>query len=488
MKKSNAYELQAVLRTDFQAFFERVFMTLNPTETYLDNWAQQVVAHHLNLCAERKITRLLILISPRSSKSLMASVAFPAYLFGRDPSTKVITASYSQDLSTKFSNYTRSIIKSDWFKQLFPHTVISQYKDTQSDFETTKHGVRYATSVEGALTGLGADFIIIDDPLKANEANSESARKKVIEWFKNTVRTRLNNPKHGVIIVVMQRLHVDDLAGHLIEQGGWTVLEIPAIAENDTVYQLGNGKTHTYKAGELFHPERLGQKELDELRNNMGTAAFYAQYQQAPIPPAGNIFKWEWFKQIDKPPEFSELVMSVDVAASTNGNYSAFTVWGHRDGNWYLIAVYRDKLELPAVRQRLLDLDKKYRPDLVIVDGVGVGYGLYQELRAQGFLHVEKTSGTGKIVDAHAILPMIEGGRVSVLKNCPGLAEFRNEVIAFPDGKHDDQVDSMVQMLLREPGAIRFAKRHKRPERKHVPTNGPKSTIFSIGPRGVVYY
>jgi hypothetical protein len=127
--------------------------------------------------------------------------------------------------------------------------------------DRTKHGVRYATSVEGALTGWGSDFIIIDDPLKANEANSESARKKVNEWFNNAVLTRLNNPKHGVIIVVMQRLHVDDLAGHLIEQGGWTVLKIPAIAETDTIYQLGNGKTHTYKAGELLHPERLGQKE-----------------------------------------------------------------------------------------------------------------------------------------------------------------------------------------------------------------------------------
>ena len=290
----------------------------------------------------------------------------------------------------------------------------------------------------------------------------------------------------------MQRLHVDDLAGHLIEQGGWTVLEIPAIAENDTVYQLGNGKTHTYKAGELFHPERLGQKEFDELRNNMGTAAFYAQYQQAPIPPAGNIFKWEWFKQTDQPPEFSEIVMSVDVAASINGNYSAFTVWGHRDGSWYLIAVYRHKLELPAVRQRLLDLDKKYRPDLVVVDGVGVGYGLFQELRAQGFLHVEKTNGTGKIVDAHAILPMIEGGRVSILANCPGLADFRNEVIAFPDGKYDDQVDSMVQMLRREPGVIRKANQFKRPERAHVKSKPQylKASLILIeaGPRRLFRY
>ena len=165
-------------------------------------------------------------------------------------------------------------------------------------------------------------------------------------------------------------------------------------------------------------------------------------------------------------------------------------MWGHRDGSWYLTAVYRHKLELPAVRQRLLDLDKKYRPDLIVVDGVGVGRGLAQELRNQGFRHLEVVNGKSKIVDAHTILPMIEGGRVSILANCPGLAEFRDEVIAFPDGKYDDQVDSMVQMLRLEDGAIRFSRRHKRPEREHVPTNGPKykSTISSIGPRGVVHY
>jgi hypothetical protein len=300
MKMYTAYDLQAVLRTDFQAFSERAFMTLNPTETFLDNWSLQVIAHHLNLCARREIRRLLILVPPRSLKSMMASVAFPAYLLGRDPSTKVIAISYSHDLSKKFSNDTRSIIKSNWYSELFPHTRISQYKDTQSDFETTKHGARFATSVEGALTGLGSDFIIIDDPLKANEANSESARKNVNEWHDNSVLSRLNDPKLGVVIVVMQRHHVDDLAGHLIEQGGWTVLKIPAFAETDTVYQLSNGKTYTYRAGEFLHPARLGQKELDERRNSMGTAAFYAQYQQAPIPPAGNIFKWEWKKLAPK--------------------------------------------------------------------------------------------------------------------------------------------------------------------------------------------
>jgi predicted phage terminase large subunit-like protein len=459
----------AALRTDFQAFFERAFMTLNPTETFHDNWSLQAIAHHLNLCASRKIKRLLILVTPRSSKSTMASVAFPAYLLGRDPSTKIIAVSYSSDLSTDLSNKTRSVMKSDWYRETFPHTEISKYKDTQSQFETTAQGVRYATSIEGPLTGLGSDFIIIDDPLKANEANSENARKKVNEWFNSTVLTRLNNPMEGVIIVVMQRLHVDDLAGHLIGQGGWTVLQIPARAETDTVYHLGNGKTYTYKAGELLHPARLGQKELDELRNNMGTAAFYAQYQQQPIPPSGNLFDWKWFKTYETTPEFSELFMSVDVAGTENGgNYTAVTIWGHRDRRWFFCAAHRFRFDLPKVRQMICKLDQDYQPDLIVIDEVGLGRGLKQELIYQGFKHVVGAKGKGKVVDAEEIAPMIEAGRVLVPHTAPGLSEFRDEIIRFPNGKHCDQVDSMVQLLRRGGVAVNRAQAHKRPERKNV--------------------
>jgi len=400
----------------------------------------------------------------------MASVAFPAYLLGRDPSAKVIAASYSNDLATKFSNDTRSIIRSDWYRELFQKTLISPQKDTQTIFETTAHGARYATSVDGPLTGFGSDFIIIDDPLKANEAISESARTRVNEWFDNTVLSRLNEPKLGVVIVVMQRLHVDDLAGHLIEKGGWTVLKIPARSEVDTDYEIDRGKTHTFKAGELLHPERLGQKELDERRSSMGTAAFCAQYMQDPTPQAGNIFKWDWFKTYDDShPEFSEVFLSVDVASTFGGgNYSAFTLWGHRDDIWYFVAAHRAQLELPAVRAKLFQLDKQYEPDLVVIDGIGIGRGLIQELRSQGFTHVTKTSGKGKQVDAEAVAPMVEVGRVLIPRTAPGLTEFRDEVIAFPNGKYCDQVDSMVQLLVNARNAINYARRYKRPARKHI--------------------
>jgi len=474
--------LAAVLRNDFQAFSEQAFVTLNPSDIYQDNWSLQVIAQHLNRCARREITRLIILVPPRSLKSHMATVAFPAYLLGRNPSTEVIAASYGNDLATKFSNDTRSIMKSDWYQELFLHTRISTEKDTQTLFETTAYGARYATSVAGPLTGRGADFIIIDDPLKANDANSESARKRTNEWFDSTVFTRLNDPKQGVIILVMQRLHVDDLAGHLIEQGGWTVLKLPARAEVDVAYEIDDGKAYTLKAGELLHPARLGQQELDERRRSMGTAAFYAQYMQEPIPPAGNVFNWAWFKTYgDDHPEFSELFLSVDVAATAGGgNYSAFTVWGHRESIWYFVAAYRVQSELPAVRAKLLQLDQNYQPDLVVIDGTGIGRALVQELKSQGFKHITPAGGKGKVVDAESILPMIETGRVRIPNTAPGLSDFRDEVIAFPNGKYCDQVDSMVQLLVAGNKAVNFASRFKRPKRRHLKSTSARLDVKVI--------
>jgi predicted phage terminase large subunit-like protein len=468
--------LEAAIRNDFLAFFEKVFGSLNPAENYCPNWHVEAIAHKLNQCAERKIKRLLIVIPPRSLKSTMVSIAFPAFLLGRDPTVKIIAASYNQDLANKFSNDTRSIMSEAWYQQTFTDTRL--LRDTQSFSETTQHGIRFSTSVAGPMTGVGADFIIIDDPIKPSDINSEPARKAANDWFDQTVSTRLNAPNEGVIIVVMQRLHVDDLAGHLLEQGGWEILRIPAIAEESMEHEIGPNQHITRKAGDLLQPSRLDRKKLDELRSTMGTSAFYAQYQQAPIPPSGNLFDWNWFVTYKTHPEFSEVIMSVDVAAThAAGDYSAITVWGRRDGKYYLVAVHRFRLELPLVRAKIVAYDKHYRPDAIVLDGVGIGRGLAQDLRHQGMRHVGNVDGKGKESDAYEAAPLIEGGRVLVPVSCPGLEEFRNEVVAFPNGKYDDQVDSMVQFLVHARRCVSYARRFKRPERKGIKSLEPQLKI-----------
>jgi predicted phage terminase large subunit-like protein len=470
--------LDAALRSDLLAFFEKAFASLNPAENYCTNWHVDAIAHKLNQCAQGKLRRLVILMPPRTLKSTMVSVAFTAFVLGREPAKKIICASYNQDLANKFSNDTRSLMNEPWYHKAFPKTIISPSKDTQSHFETTQHGMRFATSVGGALTGVGSDIIIIDDPIKASDSNSELARKAANDWFDQTVSTRLDDPSNGVIIVVMQRLHVDDLAGHVLEQNGWEVLKIPAIADEVLEHEVEPNRRIIRKPGDLLDPRRLGKKTLDGLSSTMGTSAFSAQYQQAPIPPAGNLFDWGWFQIYQTHPEFSELFMSVDVAAThAGGNYSAITIWGHRDCKYYFVAAHRFRFELPIVRKKIIEFDGQYRPDVIIVDGIGIGRGLVQELRAGSMSHVFSTRSKGKESDAHEVAPLIEGGRIFVPVSCFGLEDFRNEVIAFPNGKHDDQVDSMVQFLKNRRDCVRQAQGFKRPERKGIESLGSHLNI-----------
>jgi predicted phage terminase large subunit-like protein len=288
-------------------------------------------------------------------------------------------------------------------------------------------------------------------------------------------------------------MHVDDLAGHLIDKGGWDILKIPLIAENDQEYELGHGRSYKRKSRELLHPARVGLDEVAEYRKNLGTAGFHAQYQQQPVPPAGNLFDWKWFKTYDIAPEFSELIMSVDVAGTeSGGNYTAVTLWGHRDNIWYFCAAHRAQFTLPKVRKMICDLDQEYQPDLIVIDKVGIGRGVIQELELQGMKYIVGVAGQGKEVDAQAIAPMIEAGRVLVPLAAPGLSDFRDEIISFPNGKHCDQVDSMVQLLRYGRRAVGRAQPHKRPERKHVKSEtsylNASLILIEAGPRRLFSY
>jgi hypothetical protein len=334
-------ELVAVTRNDFEAFFERTFGELNPNTKYVSNWHVSVIAHALERCRRGDLKRLVIIIPPRQLKSTIVSVALPAYLLGRNPSAKIICASYGTQLAMDLSNKTRKVLNAPWYQEAFPNTKIGP-SDTQAYFVTTEGGYRLATTPGGAMTGIGADFIILDDPQKAADMVHESSRNETKLWLDDTVYSRFDNPKTGVLIVVMQRLHEDDLVGHITQAGGWEVIKIPVLAEEDHDYQMSDNVVHRSKKGEFLQPELFGQKEFDDLRNSMGTANFYAQYQQSPVPPAGNLFDWKWFRPALDPPEFSEVIMSLDVAATkAAGNYSAFAIWGHRGGNWYLTAAHR---------------------------------------------------------------------------------------------------------------------------------------------------
>jgi hypothetical protein len=213
------------------------------------------------------------------------------------PVDRIIVASYSGNFASELHRQFRMVVNSTWYQALFSGT--RWERETDSEMITSEGGSRFATSVGGTLTGRGADLIIIDDPLNATEAQSEASRKRVIDWYGGALVSRLNDKETGAIIVVMQRLHEDDLAGHLLRQGDWMHLNLPAIATEDQDIPLANGSTYRRKQGDLLHSERESRETLDRIKTQIGSLQFSAQYQQQPIPLEGNIIRRRWFVTYD---------------------------------------------------------------------------------------------------------------------------------------------------------------------------------------------
>jgi hypothetical protein len=272
-----------LLKHDVRTFIERSFYELNPQTHFEANWHIDVIAAKLEQCWRGKIRRLIVNLPPRSLKSHAISVALSAWLHGHCPAAQIICASYGQDLAEKHARDCRTLMSSAFYKNCFPTRLLPE-RLSVNDFMTTSLGFRMATSVGGVLTGRGGDFLIIDDPLKP-EALSETRRKAVNDWFDNTLLSRLNNKETGTIIIVMQRLHQDDLVGHVLERGDWEVLNFAAIAEEDedhVVETILGTQSFTRKAGEALHPQRESLESLRRTRENIGEYYFQSQYNSRP--------------------------------------------------------------------------------------------------------------------------------------------------------------------------------------------------------------
>ena len=277
-------EYAALLRQDFGTFAARCFHDLNPQAELAMNWHLEVIAAKLTAVREGKIRRLIINLPPRHLKSLMASIAFPAYCLGHDASAQILCVSYAQDLADKLARDCRSIMMSPWYRQMFP-TRLALHRQAVQEFITTRQGYRLATSTGGVLTGRGADFILVDDPLKPEEALSKARRDATNDWYANTLYSRLNDKRRGAIVIIMQRLHEDDLVGHVLGQEPWEVVCFPAIAEADEVHEIETvwgPQRLIRRQGEALHPARESLATLAHIRRTIGEYNFAGQYQQSP--------------------------------------------------------------------------------------------------------------------------------------------------------------------------------------------------------------
>ena len=449
----------AVLGTDFYSFVQASFPIVSGGSPLSPNWHLEAISHALTEVMKGATRRLIITVPPRSLKSICASVCLPAFALGHTPSRRIICVSYSDILARKHANDCRALMRSNLYRGVFPATRISPAKDTETEVMTTMRGSRLATSVGGTLTGRGGDLLIIDDPLKPQDAHSESARESLKHWYSNTLLSRLDDKVEDSIVVVMQRLHPDDLVGHLLDQGGWRHLNLPAIAEEETDVTLSATRSHCRGVGELLHPAREPQAALDELKASMGTMEFAAQYQQAPVPIGGNLIKWSWFSFYDQPPApqpSDKLIVSWDTALSSSqlADYSACVVLLVRKETVYVLDVVRARLEYPDLKRTVVEHHQRWRNTAcssyaLLIEKKGSGLSLIQDLRRQNIHSIGVNPEGDKIMRMAAQTAPIEAGSVHLPTRAGWIEEFKKEMLSFPMSRHDDQIDALSQALQR---------------------------------------
>jgi len=451
--------LNLVLRTDFYSYIRKVFHEVTGGEEFIDSWHLRVICDTLEQCRAGEIKRLVINVPPRSLKSIITTVGFSSWLLGHDPKEKVISVSYSSELSEKFARDTKLVMNSPWFQRVFQKTKISRDRHTAYDFTTTARGGRFSTSVEGTLTGRGGNFIIIDDPIKPTGVDSENIFSKVNNWYRNTLLSRLNNKETGCIIVIMQRLHEDDLSGYLLEtESGWHHLKIPAIAEEDEIWNLSNKSIITRNKGDVICPAQLRKATLEQFRKSMGTVVFEGQYQQNPAPLEGAVIKTKWFKYYtqDELPVPDQIIISWDTASKIKETsaYSACCVFGvSKDKKYYLLEVYRERLELPALFKKIKAVYQQYkelygsRVDLLIEDAAS-GIQIIQLLKEEGLYCIPIKPSSDKLSRFKGASVIVERGDVFVPKTQQSWwPEFEHELVRFPNSKYKDQADSFSQVF-----------------------------------------
>jgi predicted phage terminase large subunit-like protein len=473
--------LKKLLQRDFVAFLIKAWPWISGGEALAWNWHLDAIAYALGCIARGQNRRLLVTVPPRNGKSKTISVIWVAFMLGLDPTLNFVCVSYSNELSAKMARDCLAIMRSHWYRELFPRTIISSLRFTAIDFETTAGGGRLATSVTGTLTGRGGDIIILDDVIKPEEANSDTTREFVNGWYRSTLASRLNDKASGAIICVMQRLHQFDLAGMLIEAGGWQELKLPAIATEDQTIALTRGRTFHRKIGDILHPAREPLAVLDALKAAMGSYAFASQYQQDPVPAVGNIFKAAWLTSTFDLDSFvltpGRIVQSWDTASKDNphSDWSVCITALVRGNEVYILNVMRAKLEIYALRDRAINLAREWHPQILLIEDQASGTQLIQILREMKPLGVPmpiaRHPEMDKMSRAMGASSMVEAGQLHLPAYAPWLAEFKSEILAFPSARYDDQVDALSQLL----GWVQ--------QQNSVPKFTPVAPIVVTGPR-----
>lgn len=433
---------------------------------FIEGWFNRIIAKELQQfyfdVMAGKQPRLIIQAPPRSGKSELFSRRFPAWAFGQNPNLQIIAASYSTDLASRMNRDVQRIIDSEEYQGVFPETTLNgkniatvsgQSLRNSEIFEIVGHAGAYRSAGVGAgITGMGADIGIIDDPVKdAKEANSQTIRDAVWDWYTTTFYTRLS-PKSGILLG-MTRWHEDDLAGRLLREMAndgdqWRIVSFPAIAEEDEEYR---------NEGEALHPERYNLERLTKIKKAVGSQAWNALYQQRPSSKGGDIIKGAWFKRYSVLPRMKRIIITADTAQKTkqHNDYSVLLIAGvGHDGGVYVLDLIRGKWEAPELEQKVSDVWNKYKSlgvHKVYVEDKSSGTSLIQNIQRKQRIPIEGVQvDTDKYTRVLGVQGYIESGYIYLPNDAEWIEDFIKECEAFTatdSHKHDDQVDAMVMAI-----------------------------------------
>ena len=470
--------LRAILRNDFKSFCLKVFQETSPGTKYLDNWHIDVICDRIELLRSGGQNRLIINLPPRYMKSIICSIALPAYLLGHNPQERILCVSYADELALKLALDCRKVMESFWYQKVFPHTRISTAKRGVADFVTTSGGGRFSTSVGGALTGRGGNWLILDDPLKPADAMSDVLREKTNDWYGSTLYSRLDDKANGKILLIMQRVHPRDLTGFLLETDpSFSSLVLPIIAKEREKWRvksfLGGERVFGRECGEPLHPARENLEQINRTKENVGAWIFATQYQQSPQEPNGGVIKKDWLKffNIADLAESARtgrhkfcLAQSWDTATKIGeGNdYSVcITYLWDSAKKIYVLNVYRERLEFPALVRKAKELAAQSRqtyacfypfiPDILVED-MNSGIGLAQELKGLWGSKIKPIHPVhDKQTRLKSVSHLFENGTCRFPDdNPPWWPIFERELLLFPNAKYDDQCDALSQLLAYE--------------------------------------
>jgi len=470
-------DLYALARADFGVFVLLTFGVLHPGQSLVPAQYVDLIVEVLTGASTSEPKRVIINLPPGYMKSLLVSVMYTAWRLGRNPSERIICISYGDDLTHELSRKTRKLMLSELYWRIFPNTVVD--RKAEDAITTTKGGQRYATSVGSDIAGFRADLIVIDDPMQPAEAASELAKQKLRDWYDGVVAQRLLDQTTGVIILVMHRLAPDDLTATFVETSEWFHLTLPLIAEQEEIVEDDRGRVIFHRRpGDPLNETRAPREVCEQLRKSLPPHIFDAQCQQRPRYGGSGLCDMTRLARHNSDSQYELTIQSWDVAATKAGGDWTVCLkfgltWDPRLGDVLdVIGLCRIRVELPDVRQAMITQDKVDKPALVVMDGNGIGLGVYQDLKNTGMRHLVRGDAMGKVNAANLKserfrrgLMNLYDGRVRIPTSMPGLEILLGEFAAFPDGKNDDIVDSLSTVAAHFEYVIKLARRAARGER-----------------------